>query len=233
MESQQAEFNIAKDRKQFLINLQKSVDNAYINRKKEHFLLFSDQSVEDLQQADEVRKKILSADDNTIIEFKAGQSEPSFVSVSNPHDYPILLEMALKKISGYTEKGFDGFLHRLLGTAEYIQQKVKTSIKHEAEHFVSGIGYKGFDIKYGVDFVQDRITRIIAVTPQIRLVGKVPYGVYRQMVAGAVEPSASDQILLTKDNQNHLPILIRFGLAISKLYSSKLPTAGNKGKIQE
>lgn len=114
-------------------------------------------------------------------------SQIDTAEVDNPHDYPELLNQALKKMEEYAAASFGEVEKRRI---------LEKDLKHEYGHHTAGLGEPGLTIRYGVRFNEDLENRKISFTPLISLAGEARKSVLDHIFSGPEELSQSDKELL-------------------------------------
>jgi hypothetical protein len=174
--------NVNIEHEKFLTDLQKKVDAAFLKRKLN--------TKEEMNAEDEYDRKRLQGDPEEILDLGDFNGPPRHeyqAWVDNPHDYPELIRMASRKALFYREKGFMGWMHRILKTKNIILQ----DLEHEAQHYIPGIGTEGLKFKYAVEFSQEM--GLPSMRAKIILAGKIRRGLLKEMIGNPTRLSESDR----------------------------------------
>lgn len=182
MENSQTEFNVTADRKKFLQELQQKVTFAYEHPQKVHIDWKNHTIKEDIDQAIKLRDKLKNYQDDDIIECPEPEEQPYRVWVDNPHDYLLLLEMAVKELNKPISS-------RVL---KQIRKNIQVDLEHEAEHYTLGIGFETFKIQYYIEYKQDETTGDVVYQPGVSIVGKIQCQHFKKMLEGPTNLSQND-----------------------------------------
>lgn len=174
-------------RTNYLRELREKVNRAFENRKQETLIPELASTKEAINWAERRHNTISSLPDNFFIDAGEYVEEPNFVSVDNSHDYKHLLTLSLIKLA---KEGY------FFGD---IEKEVEGMLEHEFEHHVSGLGHEGLQIRYAIEFIEDKDADFIGYRPAIVLNGNMTLDVYRDIVGSVSKPSAVDSVL-TRDS---------------------------------
>lgn len=140
----------------------------------------------DLEKGAAFGKQVISLPDNASINFGNQHNtslEFHMVSVSNAHDYRLLIEATVRLLinEGVLDKdGFDNI--------------VEANLRHEFAHHVPALGK--LNVEYCVEFVEDEDRRIIGFIPAIRLVGRTTLAVFKDIASAPDSMSDGDKAVL-------------------------------------
>ncbi len=171
--------------------IREAVKKAYENRKIVTIAPGAVNSDENLKEAKATHSWLSNKKDTEIITVETLEDEAHVVSVTNPHDYPVLITLALETLAE------DGYFD-----SEQMHDTVQRTLKHEFEHHVPGLGHDGLIIKYCIAFSEDPSRDVRGVQPFINLSGTFDVGLYRQILGAPERKSETDKIQLKKKRFN-------------------------------
>lgn len=180
-----SEKDIFQERQVFLADLRKKVDEAFSNRRVEAFTPDGRSDVTTFRRNKDLGKKMKPIHGNTGVTITPSEEEPNEVSVSNPHDYKYLVQLAAEKLAGHY-----GY------SQEWVRRTVDKTLEHEFEHHVPALGQKALNIKYDVKFLQDEKTGNIGFGASVSMSGNTRVGVLRRVFGAVRNKSKSDNSFL-------------------------------------
>lgn len=138
----------------------------------------------------------LDDDDKILLEW---YFSPSEVYVSDPHWYPILLELALLEISrNYLHLSLKQLTIYEAENSEWFDGEIDYACAHEGEHDFAASELSSLKTRFVVDFWVDE-NGMYGYLPSLYMKGIVTYGIYKMIIGAPEEKSPSDQLLLGED----------------------------------
>lgn len=174
------ESSVSTLREQFLEQLKRDIDTAFLNsqevdvRREDGQLIFD----ELIDEMNEEAKYLRSQDGKDIVQFPEPRIGSNFVEVTNPYDFKDLLTLTYKRIGVKDEN---------------VSRFVEEDLAHEYAHHAPLLGESGVKIKYGVSFLKDSKKDAWYIQPFIHPSGSVSRSVYEQVLHRPSELSSSDR----------------------------------------
>lgn len=101
--------------------------------------------------------------------------------VDNPHDFPVLLKLAVGEIWP--------------GDAEFADIETRAWLSHEPDHYIPLLGVENVDVVYGVHFFKDLRTNQDSFIPFVKIGGQIQVGTFKDALNSVSKLSAGDKLL--------------------------------------
>ncbi len=163
--------------------LQKKVDEAFNKASLQTHKSVLGNTEEQLQLARKERLQPKDFPDDTILDFGPPKELGGHVFTDNPHEYPMLMQMAVQKL--IDSGNYPSFL------AEEVKQSGREVVEHELKHSVRGLALEGLRIRYGLRFYKDKEGGNVGITPLIQKTGTVTLRASKDIISGTSNFSAS------------------------------------------
>jgi len=167
-----------------LKKMEADVNRAFDNRKQENYQPETKSTLENIEEAKQQKGWFEGLTDDAVVEVGEYRERANRASVENPHEYKDLLTFALKKLA--QEDHLD---HK------DIQKGVEDILEHEFEHHTPALDHEGLKVRYCVEFSEDKGKEWMGIRPSIVLSGTMQIGVYKDVIGGAKQQSATDKII--------------------------------------
>lgn len=177
--------NVVEHRNDWLSKLEFNVHTAFENRAVVKFTKDKKSVVEDLEIHRKQGRKVSKLHGNRIVNLPDGEDGVNEVSVTNPHDFKILIEMSLEELA------------RWYGNSnEWVKRTTEETLEHEFEHHVPALGQNGLRVRYSVGFFEDSETGGIGIGPKVVFNGKTTAGILRRIFGNVKSKSQTDSAFL-------------------------------------
>lgn len=179
-------YRVKVERDAFLYDLQQDVDLAFARRKVVE--LIGDTTTETLSEAQRFKEliELLEAVDpsgKTILPQGNTQDNerPNRAYVTNLHDYPDLLHMAMEKLRPGISRNTTRF-------------HINQILAHEYAHSIPILGDPSVRAMYAVEFIQDANSGKPLFTPVLSLAGNLKLSTYKAILQAPDNPSSIDRL---------------------------------------